>query len=157
MATSWSFFWPRTQDENLSFEKPAHHSPERSRQPDPTYHVCIKLTGDSIATADFVVGCLPVTIGRRSIHTAVGAPAMFLVSDKDPHRVSRRHCSIECRHGDLWAVDLTSRLGTIVNGARIGGGARCQAARLGIGNNEIQLGGANSPFRLRVFVERAER
>ena len=50
--------------------------------------------------------------------------------------------------------DRGSFLGTIVNGAQIGGRHHAGTAHLRIGENEITVGSAESLFRIRVTVER---
>jgi len=50
--------------------------------------------------------------------------------------------------------DLESDLGTLVNGLRIAQFERSGAADLRFGENRIQAGGLESPYRFHVIVER---
>ena len=61
-----------------------------------------------------LIGVTPVTIGRVS-------PADIVIPDTE---LSRAHCRIEARAGELLVTDLGSTNGTFVDGARIAGTAR---------------------------------
>jgi pSer/pThr/pTyr-binding forkhead associated (FHA) protein len=59
---------------------------------------------------------------------------------------------IERRKGSYYVRDLSSRLGTIVNGEPIGEHFRGDDAPLRAGENEVIAGGVGSPFVFSVFI-----
>ena len=74
----------------------------------------------------------PYTIERCG---EVGGRALVLdkrlgLPDREPFRISRRHCVLVRDTQGLAVVDSTSRLGTIVNGVRIGAGSGLRRATL---------------------------
>jgi len=79
------------------------------------------------------------------------------IPDHEPFCVSRRHCVVVRDGQELAVVDTTSRLGTIVNGALIGGGSGRMRAALVPGENHIAIGGPKARYVFRVDVcERSE-
>jgi len=90
----------------------------------------------------------------------VGGRALVLdrrlgVPDRQPFRVSRRHCLLVRDKQGLAVVDATSRLGTVVNGVRIGGSSGRRRATLKPGANEIALGGSSTPYVFNVVLSSA--
>lgn len=82
--------------------------------------------------------------------------ARLLLPDREPFRVSSRHCMLR-REGDrVWMVDTRSRLGTTVNGTMIGGATGRVKAELRPGHNVIAIGGPGTPYRFHVILERQE-
>lgn len=81
----------------------------------------------------------------------------LMVEDQEPYTVSRNHCAI------LWVPtlsgffvqDLGSRLGTIVNGLRIGRQTSKNMAPLERGDNEVALGASDSPFRFSIRLPKS--
>jgi hypothetical protein len=59
---------------------------------------------------------------------------------------------IEKRDGCYYVHDLSSTLGTIVNGEPIGNHFRGDDAALQAGENEVIAGGVDSPFVFSVFI-----
>lgn len=74
------------------------------------------------------------------------------IRDSKPFSISRRHFMIEAARRGLIVRDEGSHLGTIVNGAKIGGPLSNNTAVLKRGENEIIAGPVSSPFRFRVVV-----
>ena len=74
------------------------------------------------------------------------------VRDRRPYNVSRSHAAIELGGEGLEVVDLGSRLGTLVNGRRIGRDWPSRRAPLLRGDNVLVLGSRGSPFRFQVTV-----
>lgn len=68
--------------------------------------------GDSSLSPFNVATTRPTLIGRQS-HCDLQLP---------DQSVSREHCAIECRRGRWFVTDRTSRLGTLLNGARLEAG-----------------------------------
>ncbi len=99
----------------------------------------------------------PYTIERCG---EVGGRALVLdrrlgLPDREPFRVSRRHCVLVRDKQGLSIVDATSRLGTVVNGVRIGGSSGRRRATLKPGTNEIALGGPGTPYIFDVVLSTA--
>ena len=76
----------------------------------------------------------------------------FLIADRSPFRVSRKHCMIDTSGDAVFIEDKTSQLGTIVNGIPIGGKSLETRAKLIRGANTLVLGGQDSQVRFRLFV-----
>jgi pSer/pThr/pTyr-binding forkhead associated (FHA) protein len=74
------------------------------------------------------------------------------VRDCVPYNVSRSHAAIDLGGDGLEVVDLGSRLGTLVNGLRIGRDCPSQRAPLLRGDNVLVLGSRGSPFQFQVTV-----
>lgn len=100
---------------------------------------------------------LPFRIGRapeKGEANRLGVNDLSL-PDMLPFNVSRNHFSIENRRDHVIVRDRGSFLGTIVNGVQIGGRHHVGTADLRLGDNEITVGSAESPFRIRATVERS--
>jgi CRP-like cAMP-binding protein len=92
----------------------------------------------------------PFVFGRRAEIAAcvdLFSKTRMLIGDRMPYRVSRTHCAIEKEKGAYFVQDRGSKLGTIVNGVSIGGGAKEMRARLKVGANTVVLGPAKSAIR----------
>jgi pSer/pThr/pTyr-binding forkhead associated (FHA) protein len=76
----------------------------------------------------------------------------FLISDRSPFRVSRKHCIMDTSGDGVFIEDKTSQLGTIINGIPIGGKSLETRAKLIRGANTLVLGGQDSLVRFRVDV-----
>lgn len=87
---------------------------------------------------------------------AVVLDTRLAVPDREPFHVSRRHCVIIRQGTGFAVVDTTSRLGTIVNGVRIGGNTGRLRAPLAIGTNEVALGGRHTPYVFHLAVEASD-
>jgi hypothetical protein len=68
------------------------------------------------------------------------------LDDTIPFRLSRNHFMIEKRDGSYCVRDLSSTLGTIVNGEPIGEHFRSDDAPLRAGENEVIAGGVDLGF-----------
>ena len=76
----------------------------------------------------------------------------FLIADRSPFRVSRKHCMIDTSGDAVFIEDKTSQLGTIVNGISIGGKSLETRVKLIHGSNILVLGGQDSQVRFRLDV-----
>ena len=106
------------------------------------------------ALRERVVEMYPFQFGRRG-ELAGSEAAMtnqLLVADSTPYRVSRKHCIMNNSAGGVYIEDLTSKLGTIVNGIHIGGKSRETRVRLSNGENRLVLGGPDSQIRFLLTV-----
>lgn len=74
------------------------------------------------------------------------------IADERPYNLSRKHFAIEQSKRGLIVRDCGSHLGTIVNGARIGGNTNVSVAILKSGDNVVIAGSETSPFRFTVQV-----
>ena len=99
---------------------------------------------------------LPFEVGRHrqpGKPTRAGKAELTLLSPGG-EQLSVQHFSIEAPDGRLVLRDLQSHLGTLVNGLRIASFEQSDTADLTFGENEIQAGGLESPYRFHVIVER---
>lgn len=106
------------------------------------------------ALREQVANSFPFQFGRRG--ELAGTEAVIrnqlLIADRTPYRVSRQHCVLDCSSGDFYVEDRTSKLGTIVNGVRIGGKSRETRVKLTSGANSLVLGGLDSQVRFVLTV-----
>jgi CRP-like cAMP-binding protein len=80
----------------------------------------------------------------------------LVLPDAPPYHVSRNHFAVDFSGGQLLVRDRGSYLGTIVDGAVLGGGQGGSAElALAPGDHEIVVGSGHSPFKLTVRVEAA--
>lgn len=107
------------------------------------------------------IGGRPLPIDRFPYRIGSTTPSEDPVSQNDltlpneyPTNVSRNHCMVARVDSRFSLIDRGSRLGTIVNGARIGGGKGTGRAELHDGDNEVVIGGPASPYRFRLTVSR---
>lgn len=106
--------------------------------------------------AEALVARLPFRIGgheaskptakNRNNHLSFPCPTTPLL-------VSRQHCQIEIIENGLYLVDIGSRFTTVVNGHPIGRGKGVYKAPLQKGENQVALGGVDSPYQLRIICE----
>lgn len=98
----------------------------------------------------------PFRIGRRTSTAALDVFQLndLLLPDRAPYQVSRNHCLIDVApDGGYQVQDRGSRLGTIVNGKKLGRNIRLESP-LDRWKNTIVLGNPGSPYRFRlVFKE----
>ena len=73
------------------------------------------------------------------------------IHDIPPYTISREHCRIEKKGKSFYLVDLESRLGTWVNGHKVGRGSKKKIELLS-GSNRIYLGDRDSLFAFEVIV-----
>ncbi len=83
------------------------------------------------------IGILGANLGRA-------APADIIFSDK---RISRRHCSVEIRNGEMLVTDLQSTNGTFVNGEKI------DSPTILPPDSELRLGDIVLTHRVRIPAE----
>ncbi len=95
------------------------------------------------------------TIGRRRSYVDGDYEVVpdLLIAQEEPFSVSRVHCSIEVEGEQVVVRDMRSRLGTLVNGERLGGPmARKFLITLGRGEHQLVLGSRKGGLRLRLTV-----
>ena len=100
------------------------------------------------------VSHLPFVVGRRHVageHTARQRQDILL-DDHAPFRLSRDHFMIVGDDGRYFVRDMSSTLGTVVNGEPIGEHFRKDEVLLHEGENEVVAGGAGSRFVFSVSV-----
>ena len=109
---------------------------------------------ESLGSQPVTVNEFPCRIGRTAdvknplYHNELSIP------DTEPFHVSRNHCMVGWLNGRCFLIDRGSRLGTVVNGTRIGGGQRTARLALRDGDNEVWIGTDNTPYRFRITVRR---
>jgi len=99
---------------------------------------------------------LPFRVGRNSVK---GEPPPtedndLTFEDFKPFNLSRRHFVIEESRRGLVVRDCGSRLGTVVNGVRLGPKGGGNIAILKAGDNEIIAGTEQSPYRFTLELTR---
>ncbi|MFQ6018910.1 MAG: cyclic nucleotide-binding domain-containing protein [Kiloniellaceae bacterium] len=109
-----------------------------------------------IGSEGIAVEGLPYRVGRHALpgDRTTASPAELLLRCPGGTQVSPQHFAVEGRDGRLILRDLGSHLGTVVNGVRIAHFERSDTADLRFGENDVQLGGLDSPYRFRIIVER---
>ncbi len=99
---------------------------------------------------------LPVVIGRRSKASGAGVPGELFIAleDQRPYHLSRRHFLLRRSEGGIVFEDVGSRLGTRINGEKIGGhrGEKHEFL-LAYGKNRVVLGGNDSRLIYSFIVE----
>ncbi|MDH3235076.1 MAG: cyclic nucleotide-binding domain-containing protein [Alphaproteobacteria bacterium] len=97
---------------------------------------------------------LPYIVGRWPAQgeSAAGVPLDLALDDPEPQRLSRAHFILIEEYGRPVVRDLSSKLGTSVNGRSIGRDFPLDVALLEPGENEIVAGGSDSPYRFLVTV-----
>ena len=98
------------------------------------------------------VNRFPFRIGRQAESADPFSANELGLTGEASAQVSRNHCAVVRVGSRYFLIDRGSRLGTIVNGVAIGGHARTGCAELRAWNNEIALGGPNTPYRLRLTI-----
>jgi hypothetical protein len=97
---------------------------------------------------------LPFIVGRwpGEGESGAGVPLDLALDDPPPQRLSRAHFILIEEYGKPVVRDLSSALGTSVNGRSIGRDFPLDVALLEPGENVIVAGGADSPFRFVITV-----
>lgn len=91
---------------------------------------------------------LPFRIGRQT-SADERVRCDLALPDPPPHQISRLHCEIDADASAPFVRDCGSKLGTLLNGVRLGRGQ--DRAHLRPGENQLILGPAHSGWRLRLF------
>ncbi len=109
-----------------------------------------------IGSEGVTIGALPFRVGRQpqpGEPTRV-EPMDLALASGGSEQISVHHFSILEHEGRLAVRDMQSRLGTSVNGARIAEFEQTDLTELTFGENSIQAGGTDSPYRFHVIVRR---
>ncbi|MBT3171851.1 MAG: cyclic nucleotide-binding domain-containing protein [Rhodospirillaceae bacterium] len=117
----------------------------------PTVKTQIGLDGIEISSLPYKIGCHSAADHRASV-----SATEFLLRSPGNFQIDRRHLGIEDHDGFLVARDLGSHLGSVVNGVRIAEFEPEIEAVLHFGNNDVQLGSIDSPYRFQIIVEPAK-
>ncbi len=99
---------------------------------------------------------LPFRVGRQQQlgEPTQIEPAELALPSGSSEQLSTHHFSIVKYQGRLAVRDTQSNLGTLVNGTRIAAFEQSDLAELTLGENTIQTGGTESPYRFHVIVRR---
>jgi len=111
-----------------------------------------------IGTDGVAVGELPFRVGRSapsSKSPPITASGLMLRGAQES-QLSSLHFAIEDQDGRIVLRDLDSRLGTLVNGLRIAHFEYSNTGELRFGNNDVQTGGSESPYRFHIIIEKSE-
>jgi hypothetical protein len=110
--------------------------------------------GKQLDQVGIEVDRLPFQVGRQ-IGKSEDPPEQdndLSIADERPYNLSRKHFAIEQSKRGLVVRDCGSHLGTMVNGARIGGNTNVSMAILKSGDNVVVAGSETSPFRFTIQV-----
>ncbi|MBI3090159.1 MAG: cyclic nucleotide-binding domain-containing protein [Candidatus Tectomicrobia bacterium] len=109
---------------------------------------------DALEGHEMVIDRFPFKVGRQSRDSSVDALSHndLYLSDHAPYNVSRNHFSINQSLGQRYLVDRGSKLGTLLNNQRLGGGGGADRVKLNQGENIIVVGSPSSPFRFRLML-----
>ncbi len=108
-----------------------------------------------IGSEGLTIGKLPFQVGRNAmVGESAGTKRAELMLHASSAQMSPLQFAIEAHEGRLTVRDLGSHLGTLVNGVRIAHFEHADVADLLFGENRIQAGGLESPYRFHVIVER---
>ncbi len=113
-----------------------------------------QIGGDGIEISE-----LPFRIGRHALadDRTSASETELLLRAPGSMQVSPEHLIIEARDGRLVVRDLGSQVGTVVNGVLVAHFEQSDEVALHFGDNEVRLGGLDSPYRFRIIIERANQ
>ncbi|MFN2098721.1 TIR domain-containing protein [Altererythrobacter sp. MF3-039] len=118
-------------------EQTAFYTPsDNALHPDGQVH-CLEMGPEEAPLVRHPITALGAKLGRSS-------PADIIFSDK---RISRRHCEVEVRNGEMLVTDLNSTNGTFVDGQRIDNQTALPPG------SELMLGDVVLTHRVRSFAE----
>ena len=86
------------------------------------------------------------------LELTLAANDLSIDETRPPFHVSRNHLEIGLLDGNLYIRDVGSSTGTLVNDKRIGGNRNPETMMLSQEENEIVLGGLDSPWRFMLTV-----
>ena len=100
---------------------------------------------------------LPFRIGRHALadDRTSASETELLLRAPGSMQISPEHLIIESRDGRIVLRDLGSQVGTIVNGILAAHFEVSDEVALQFGDNDVQLGGLDSPYRFRLLIEPA--
>ena len=100
---------------------------------------------------------LPFRIGRHALadDRTSASETELLLRAPGSMQISPEHLIIESRDGRIVLRDLGSQVGTIVNGILAAHFEVSDEVALQFGDNDVQLGGLDSPYRFRLIIEPA--
>ncbi|MFO0948512.1 MAG: cyclic nucleotide-binding domain-containing protein [Planctomycetota bacterium] len=105
------------------------------------------LGGESLGIDHF-----PFRVGRATSDPLVHND--WMIPDESPWQVSRHHLAIICRDGNVGIADRGSRLGSEVDGKRLGGRDGVTGPVFFAGKQgTLVIGTSSSPFRYQVSIE----
>jgi CRP-like cAMP-binding protein len=140
----------RSSNTRGHIEKPV----ESAIAPQQQFHIVIKPLTDQaqevIPDDAIMVQRLPYGIGRVSKSNLESND--LEIADVKPYQVSRHHLCFERHENHVVIRDRGSFRGTRVNGQKIGGQNDVMLAVLAPGENEIVVGGSDSPYRFKATL-----
>jgi CRP-like cAMP-binding protein len=122
----------------------------------PVPHVVIEgatpAAREALEDAPLVIARFPYRIGGDG-----GSDRLFVNNDlvltpSEAAPVARNHCMLIALDGRCFVVDRGSRMGTFVNGARVGQARAPSRVELGPGRSELAVAGPRSAYRFHVTV-----
>ena len=109
-----------------------------------------------IGADGIVIEELPFRVGRRAQpgDPQLSTPTFLALAASEPIHLSPEHFVVENEGGEIVVRDLGSELGTVANGNRIAKFEHNSASGLRFGDNRIVAGGAHSPYRFLLIIDR---
>lgn len=101
---------------------------------------------------------IPFRVGRRveEGEPLLKTPTNLALVAQEPHHLSPEHFAVEAENGYVVVRDMGSYLGTLVNGRRIASFEHSIVAGLRFGENRIVAGGAESPYKFLLVIEKKD-
>jgi pSer/pThr/pTyr-binding forkhead associated (FHA) protein len=111
-----------------------------------------QIGGDGIEISE-----LPFRIGRhaQAEDRTTASETELLLRAPGSMQISPEHLIIEARDGRIVLRDLGSQVGTVVNGVLVAHFEPSDEVALNFGDNDVQLGSPDSPYRFRLIIEPA--
>ncbi|MFC1869583.1 HD domain-containing phosphohydrolase [Thermodesulfobacteriota bacterium] len=116
-----------------------------------------EVSKEALLGRNLIIRHFPLSIGRISpIDEFSSMRPDFVIPDKEPVRISRKHVLIDRQDEKIVMVDENSRFGSLVNDVKIGKKAGGKSKiPLKLGKNEVKMGGNSSPFIFEVEVRKS--
>jgi len=152
----------RSEEERIANARLAELMAKPGATPEVEEHCVVTIEGATsqiqnvLGKGPLKITHLPFRVGRYDAYAGEDVLEQndLMLEDEIPYQLSRNHFAIDWVEDGIWVVDRGSRLGTIVNGERIGGKEEAYMVKLNEGRNKVTTGMPSSPFRFVVTVGR---
>jgi CRP-like cAMP-binding protein len=119
-------------------------------------HVSIEgvttIARESLRDAPLVVSRFPFRIGAAGESDRLFANNDLVLRPREDAAVARHHCMLVAVDGRCFLIDRGSRMGTFVDGARVGGPRAPARVELRAPRSDVSVAGPRSPYRFQVTV-----
>jgi len=114
---------------------------------EPAKHALFDMSSMVVDSNPFTIGRWSKKSSKSSWFSAKPTRKHVEIHDIAPYVISRQHCQIIRKSGDVYIADNQSQLGTWVNQKKV-----ADKVKLIKGSNTVHLGGLDSQFVFEVFV-----